>query len=197
MQGRRNASALAMELRLSCTNPLIRQWSCSNIFNQVNVPPSPLICYQHIFWSDLISRSSGLSIEYLGLTSMTSLASPRLFNFAIIIWAYQILLVLQSQIFTHIWGSTILISVSDHALKQSLKIYFYNFWPLCSYHLWVNILFTSATIRCLLSWSTLVQVMACCQTEPNHYLSQWLPLNQESSSLTMMNKIWWLSAGKM
>ena len=43
----------------------------------------------------------------------------------------------------------------------------------------VNSLWPSDAIRCQTSWSTLVQVMACCLTAPSHYLNQcWHVINE-------------------
>ena len=39
---------------------------------------------------------------------------------------------------------------------------------------WINSLGPSDAIRHWISWSTLVQVMACCLTAPSHYLNQCL-----------------------
>ena len=42
-----------------------------------------------------------------------------------------------------------------------------------------NILWCSDTIWCHITWSTLVQVMACCLTAPSHYLNQcWLIISE-------------------
>ena len=47
--------------------------------------------------------------------------------------------------------------------------------PCVSCCLWVNSLWPSDAIWRQRSWSTLVQVMACCLTAPSHYLNQcWL-----------------------
>ena len=44
---------------------------------------------------------------------------------------------------------------------------------------WVNSLGPSEAIWCWRSWSTLVQVMACCLSAPSHYLNQcWLIISK-------------------
>ena len=59
--------------------------------------------------------------------------------------------------------------------------------PWVSSCLWVNSLGPSDAIWHWKSWSTLVQVMACCLTAPSHYLNQcWL----------IINKVWWHSSLK-
>ena len=47
------------------------------------------------------------------------------------------------------------------------------------YDLYLNSLWPSDAIWCQRSWSTLVQVMACCLTAPSHYLYQcWLDITE-------------------
>ena len=44
---------------------------------------------------------------------------------------------------------------------------------------WINSLWPSDAIWCQRSWSTLVQVMACCLMAPSHYLNQcWLYITE-------------------
>ena len=53
-----------------------------------------------------------------------------------------------------------------------------GFWHII-WSWWVNSLWPSDTIWWHRSWSTLVQVMACCLTAPSHYLNQyWLIISK-------------------
>ena len=58
---------------------------------------------------------------------------------------------------------------------SSKKIDQFTMEPHCSWFVFVNSLGPSDAIWRWRSWSTLVQVMACCLTAPSHYLNQcWL-----------------------
>ena len=54
-QERRNSSALAMELRLSCTNPLKRSNDC-HVFI-IGIPiPGKMVFIWYIYWESIVSR---------------------------------------------------------------------------------------------------------------------------------------------